>query len=55
MRSLAATKPDRKLFPQKYRGKKPINYSYNSLGDHHFFELLKWNPQKIKKAAVLWN
>ena len=41
--------PDPKLFPQKKRRPKCIN-----LSDHHFFELLEWNPQAIKNAAILW-
>ena len=48
---MAATKPDKKIFPEKYKHKK---IDYKKLGEHHFFELLDWNPKAIKATAVLW-
>ena len=52
---LAKEKPDPKLFP--YTKLKQSNQSLrvtpSTLGDHHFFALLGWNPQAIKTTAIL--
>ena len=56
---MAETKPDPKLFPELYRDPKTRKRltptcSAASLEEHHFFQLLSWNPSAIKATALLW-
>jgi len=59
-KSLASTVPDKKLFSKPYYNEKTkksvskIVYKYSDLGNHHFFELLGWNPQAIILTAFIW-
>ena len=49
-KALADTLPEQYKDPKR---KKPVCKASN-LGEHHFFELLQWNPQAIKTTAILW-
>ena len=57
--ALAETLPDPQLFdflytdPENSKRKLKIKYKVEKLGEHHFFELLEWNPRGIKTAAKL--
>ena len=58
MKALAETKPDPTLFEEPYRDKKGKKimpkYTMSNLGAHHLFQLLDYNPQAIKTAALIW-
>jgi hypothetical protein len=57
-RALANTLPDPKLFQGPYRdhkNKKIVpKYNPNHLGEHHFFQLLGYNPSAIITTGHLW-
>ena len=50
-KELAKKLPDKTIFPDQYRSKRP-NYRYDRLGDHHLFELQSYNPRVIKSIAT---
>ena len=50
---------DKKEFKQPWTDRKgkmihTLKYTIGRLGEHHFFQLLSWNPQAIKTTAILW-